>query len=313
MIKVAFLGTPTFAAQVLESMYADKSYQICGALTQPDRPAGRKLELTPSEVKKTGLQKNIEVLTTEKLSKDESAFSQILSWKADVAVVVAFGQILNEKFLNSFPLGAVNIHASLLPRWRGAAPIQRAIEAGDSETGVCLQKIVKELDAGDIISERRCEIDQKINSLELHDKLIKLSCEMMKKDFLDYCNGIVKLKVQDPADVTYAKKIEKAESLIDWNQTTKTIHNKVRAFVWGPGCYFMYQGKRIKVHKTLPSYEKHFLNPNAGVVFLDQDRFFVNTADGAIELLEVQMEGKQRQITKEFLKSFKIENGQNLI
>jgi methionyl-tRNA formyltransferase len=313
MIKIAFLGTPIFAAKVFESMYADKSYEICGVITQPDRPAGRKLELTASEVKKVCQSKNIEVLTTEKLSKDDQTISNILSWKADVAVVVAFGQILNEKFLTSFPLGAVNIHASLLPRWRGAAPIQRAIEAGDSVTGVCLQKIVKELDAGDIIAERLCEIDLQINSLELHNKLIELSCDMMKKDFLEYCNGKAQLKIQDINGVTYAKKIEKLESLIDWNQDSKTIHNKVRAFAWGPGCYFVYQGKRVKVHKTLLIYEKHFLNPNPGVIYIEQDRFFVKTADGAVELLELQMEGKQRQASKDFLRSFKFESGQNLI
>ena len=139
VVRVCFLGTPEFAAVALRRLLNDEHYQVVGVVTQPDRPSGRKLQLTPSPVKNVALENNLPILTPENLRKDPAAVETIKSWKAEVAVVVAFGQILDQTFLDLFQFGCVNVHSSLLPRWRGAAPIQRAVEAGDEKTGVCLQ------------------------------------------------------------------------------------------------------------------------------------------------------------------------------
>lgn len=153
--RVCFLGTPSFAEAHLRTLASHPEIEVVGVVTQPDRPAGRKMQLTPSRVKIAALEKRLKLVTPENLRKDDVVFNEIKSWKADIAVVVAYGQILSQEFLDSFPFGAVNVHGSLLPKWRGAAPIQRSIEAGDSFTGVSLQKVVKKLDAGPIIAEKK--------------------------------------------------------------------------------------------------------------------------------------------------------------
>ena len=153
-IRICFLGTPAFAAAHLKTLLEDPRFLVVGVVTQPDRPAGRKMQMMPSAVKTLALENQLEVVTPENLKKDLDTFEKIKLWNADIAIVVAFGQILTEEFLNYFPLGSVNIHGSLLPLWRGAAPIQRSLEAGDTFTGVCLQKMVKKLDAGPLIGER---------------------------------------------------------------------------------------------------------------------------------------------------------------
>ena len=159
---------------------------------------------------------------------------------------MAFGQILSQEFLESFKFGAVNIHGSLLPLWRGAAPIQRALEAGNTEGGVALQKMVKKLDAGAIIGERKIMLSEEVTATELYDQLAKLGCELLDWELLQYLNGEIIPRAQDESKVTMAPKIEKSESLLNWNIKAIDIHNRVRAFTMGPGTYVLYQGKRLK-------------------------------------------------------------------
>ena len=250
MIKVCFLGTPEFAAVHLRSLLAEPAFSVVGVVTQPDRPAGRKMQLTASAVKSLALENNLPVLTPENLRKQPEIFEQIKKWNPDVAVVVAFGQILNQDFLDYFKFGAVNVHGSLLPKWRGAAPIQRSIEAGDLETGVTLQKIVKKLDSGPIIGERKVKLESHTTATELYDQLATLGCELLKTDLPDYIQGKINLTIQDESQVTVAAKIEKEESLLKWEDTAVQIHNKVRAFSMGPGTYCLFQNKRLKIIKN---------------------------------------------------------------
>lgn len=305
--RVVFLGTPQFAEICLQQILKNPSLDVVGVVTQPDRPAGRKLELTPSPVKLLAVSKGLKVLTPQSVNRDPGVLDEILSWKADIAVVVAFGQILSQRFLDGFPFGAVNVHASLLPRWRGAAPIQRSIEAGDTITGVALQKMVKELDAGDVIGERSVAIDLQINSLQLHDLLAAESCHLLDQDLLKYLQGEVKPWAQDSSQVTYASKIDKAESLLDWKQPALKLHNKVRAFTWGPGAYTVYQGKKIKIHQTRCRFDGPSLQVSQ--VQVQGSELFVGTSEGVLEILELQPESKKRMKTQEFLTGNTLRSG----
>lgn len=310
-VRVCFLGTPEFAATSLQRLLADEHYKIVGIVTQPDRPAGRKLQLTPSPVKKIALENNIPVITPESLRKDPVAMETIKSWKAEVAVVVAFGQILDQEFLNLFQYGCVNVHSSLLPRWRGAAPIQRAIEAGDPVSGVCLQKVVLKLDAGDVIGKRILDLDDDINSLELHDKLAILGGDLLHVELMDFIRGNLVAIPQDEKGVTYAKKIEKTESELDFNLPARTVHNKIRAFVWGPGTFTTFENKRIKIHKT------RIVNDSSTgkvgqIIEVKKESFYIQTGNGVLEILEVQPESKSKMSAKDFIKGFKVAKGETL-
>lgn len=308
-VRVCFLGTPEFAVTSLRQLVNDPHFEVVGVVTQPDRPSGRKMLLTPSPVKAFALSQGLKVISPEKVSQ-EMILQEIEAWSAEVAVVVAFGQILSQKFLDLFRFGAVNVHGSVLPRWRGAAPIQRAIEAGDTESGVTLQKMVKKLDAGDILGIRRVPLDHEINSLQLYEKLAKLGAELLHVELMDYVRGNLAPIPQDESQVSaefaYAKKIDKSEALIHWSQTAEQIHNKVRAFVAGPGTLTMLGGKKIKIHRTKVASGKAL----PGVVAqVSEENLSIGTGSGLLELLEVQPESRNRMPIKDFLKSHALKEG----
>ncbi len=304
-VRICFLGTPEFALVSLKELAQDEHFEIVGVVTQPDRPAGRKMQLTPSPVKTFAMAQGLRVISPESIKQDV-ILEEIKKWGAEVAIVVAYGQIVPQKFLDLFPFGAVNVHGSILPRWRGAAPIQRAIESGDTESGVALQKMVKELDAGDVIGIRRVKIDSEMNAKELHDQLAVLGAELLKVELMDHVRGNLAPAKQDPAGVTFAKKIEKAEAEIDWSQNAEKIHNKVRAFVMGPGTFTIYQGKKIKIHKTRVLSEK---GHRAGEVTSADSRLVVYTGFLSLEILELQPESRNRMSAQDFLKSHAVKKG----
>ena len=232
----------------------------------------------------------------------------IKSWGAEVGVVVAYGQILTESFLQSFPLGCVNIHGSLLPRWRGAAPIQRAIEAGETVTGVTLQKIVKRLDAGDMIGSRKLEISTDMDAQQVHDQLAVLGADMLRVELMDYVRGNLAPIPQDEALVNYARKIEKSEALLDWQESAEKIHNKVRAFVMGPGTYMMLNDKKIKIHKTAlvsDSLSDRSSKP-PGELIVKNNQMFMTTGEGLLQILFLQPESRNRVTAEEFLKGYQV-------
>jgi methionyl-tRNA formyltransferase len=308
VIRVCFLGTPDFAAKHLDSILKNKKYLVVGVVTQPDRPAGRKMQLTPSAVKTLAIQNQLEVMTPENLRQEPEQFEKIKSWNADVAVVVAFGQILAQDFLDSFKFGAVNVHGSLLPLWRGAAPIQRSIEAGDLVTGVSLQKMVKKLDAGAVIAEKKVKLDLEINATELYNQLAVLGCELVNEELYNYIKGELKATEQDETKVTLAAKIEKQESLLDWKMPASQIHNKVRAFSMGPGTYVMLQNKRFKIHKT-KVVDFKFSGIAAKINSISATELLIETSEGILSLLEVQPESKPKMLIQDFLKSAPFKKG----
>ncbi len=308
-VRVCFLGTSDFATISLKAMIEDDHFEIVGVVTQPDRPAGRKMQLTPSPVKNLAVARGLRVISPETLKKSPLILAEIKKWGAEVAVVVAFGQILTQEFLDMFPFGAVNAHGSVLPRWRGAAPIQRGIEAGDKESGVTLQKVVKKLDAGDIIGIRRFPLDDEITAMELHDKLAVLGADLLRVELMDYLRGNLVPHPQDESQVTYAYKIEKTESEINWKLTAVEIHNKIRALTMGPGTYTLEAAKKLKIHKTKVS-EISGTHLEPGVVLdVNQEFITIQCGSGALNIYEVQPESRKRMMVKDFLKGHSLKSG----
>lgn len=308
-VRVCFLGTTDFSVSCLKALLDDEHYEVVGVVTQPDRPAGRKLQLTPTPVKALADSLGLRVVAPESLKQNPLIVEEIRRWGAEIGVVVAFGQILTQDFMSSFNFGCVNVHASLLPLWRGAAPIQRSIEAGDKESGVSLQRMVKKLDAGDVIAERKMALDDEINSLQLHDALAFLGADLLRVELMDFIRGNLAAHPQDESKVTYAKKIEKTESLLEWSQSAQKLHDKVRAFVWGPGTYTMLGGKRLKVHKTRVADGR---GAAGSVLKASEGRWIIACGEGALELLEVQPESRSRLTAAEFLKSQAVKEGDRL-
>ncbi len=280
VIRVCFLGTPDFAATHLKMLLADDHYEV--------------------------------VLTPENLRKEPENFEIIKSWRAEVAIVVAFGQILSQEFLDSFEFGAVNVHGSLLPKWRGAAPIQRSIEAGDKVTGVSLQKMVKKLDAGAVIGERRVELNDEINATELYDKLAVLGCDLLHIELMDYIRGNLAPMEQDETQVSVAPKIEKEESALDLNLPARKLHNKVRAFSMGPGTHVMFQGKRLKIHKT-KVLDENSTGTAGKISEITNSELVLQTGQGLLSLLEVQPESKSKISISDFIKSVSLKKGDSFV
>lgn len=308
VVRVCFFGTPDFAARHLESLLKDEHYEVVAVVTQPDRPAGRKMQLTPSPVKVLAEKNGLLVLTPENLKKEPEYIEKLKELKAEIGVVVAFGQILSEDYLKIFEFGCVNVHGSLLPLWRGAAPIQRSIEAGDKTTGVSLQRMVLKLDAGPVIGERIVELNEEVNASELYDQLAELGSQLLEVEMMDYIRGNLAPRQQDESKVTVAKKIDKAEAQLDLSLSAEILHNKIRAFTMGPGTYVLFQGKRLKIHKTNIVHRASLGEPGR-VSFVNHEELHVQVGKGILSLLEVQPESKAKMSITDFLKSHHLKKG----
>lgn len=307
VVRVLFLGTPEFAIPSLNALLEDDHFEVVGVVTQPDRPAGRNRKLTPSPVKVFALEKGLKVISPEKVKTPE-VMAEISDFGADAAVVVAFGQILTQEFLDLFTYGAVNVHSSILPRWRGAAPMQRALMAGDTETGVTLQHIVLELDAGDVLGIRRVSVSSEMNAVELHDQLKELARDLIKVDFMDYIRGNLVGEPQDVSKVTYAKKIDKGEAEIDWNKSARTIHNQVRGLAMGPQAWTLRGDKKLKILRSRVAAGSASGAPGE-ILAVRPDALIVGCGQGALEVLEVQPESKAQMKIDAYMRGYPTSKG----
>lgn len=305
MKRILFCGTPEFAVPSLEALA--KITNVVHVLSQPDRPAGRGHKLQASPVKNKAIELRLPVSTPENINAPEN-IDFLKTLKLDAIVVVAYGQILKQPFLDLCPGRCVNLHGSCLPRWRGAAPIQRALMAGDKEGGVSLQVIVKKLDAGPVIGERRLKLDSQINALELHNQLQTLGVELFKKDFLSFLSGTLTPQQQDESLVTYAEKIQKSEALIDWTWPAEKIHNLVRGLALGPSAMTSMNGQGYKIHQTRvqASHSKSF--PGT-IVAVGDKSFTVACGTGVLEIWQIQPESKKRLSSEEFMRGFSLTVG----
>ncbi|MEE0986527.1 MAG: methionyl-tRNA formyltransferase [Succinivibrionaceae bacterium] len=245
-MKIIFAGTPDFAASHLQALI-DAGLDVCAVYTQPDRPRGRGHKLLPSPVKEIALEHHIPVMQPESLKKDPEAVREFLDLKADLLVVVAYGLILPDDVIAGTKLGAINVHGSLLPRWRGAAPIQRSLWAGDKETGVTIMKIVSELDAGDALSHAKVAITATDTSESLYTKLAQIGPKALVEAINNIETLLPNAVAQDPALVTYATKLSKEEARLDWTQTAEITERHIRAYIPWPVAYFPFEGENVKV------------------------------------------------------------------
>lgn len=276
-MNVIFAGTPAFAAQALSAII-EAGFSVPLVLTQPDRHSGRGMKLTPSAVKQVALQHNIPVAQPISLRLNgkypedaQAAREQIIAAQADVMVVAAYGLILPQDVLDLPKHGCVNIHASLLPRWRGAAPIHRAIESGDAETGITLMQMDVGLDTGAMLSVERIAITDEHSTATLHDELAEMGARMVVQYLQQLCDGNAPSATPQPAEgISYAEKIEKAEAKIDWTQSAETLARKIRALDPAPGCVCEYAGQSLKIWAA--HVESAAIDPQAAGTVLHMDK-----------------------------------------
>lgn len=297
-LNIVFAGTPDFAVPTLSALLSS-SHRVVAVYTQPDRPRGRGQKLSPSPVKQLALGNALPVEQPVTL-RDGEAQQRLASYQPDLMVVVAYGLILPVAVLNIPRFGCINVHASLLPKWRGAAPIQRAIEAGDAETGVTIMQMAKGMDTGDILQQASCPIESTTTSAELFKTLAGLGAETLLETLVTLQAGELVPTAQSESQVSYANKITKEEALIDWHQPAIKIHRKVCAFNPWPMCYFESQLGRIRVWQTqvLPQAGVH--SPGA-ILQQTPEGIDVATGEGLLRILTLQLPGKKPMSVKDFL------------
>ena len=300
MSKIIFAGTPDFAAVHLKALI-DAGIIPCAVYTQPDRPAGRGHKLTPSPVKELALLHNIEVLTPENFKNKEDV-DKFLSFNADLAIVVAYGVILPDSIVHGPKLGCINVHGSLLPAYRGAAPIQRALLDGNDRTGVTIMKIVKELDAGDMLIKAEIPISADDTSGSLFDKLASLGAKTLVDNLPDILAEKITAKKQDPSLATYAKKITKEEARLNFNDSAENCNLKIRGLNPWPIANAAIDNIVFKIFKA------KVLNDNQGkepgtIISVDKKGISVACAEGAVCLEIIQAPGKGRVNAADFARS----------
>jgi methionyl-tRNA formyltransferase len=299
-LRIIFAGTPDFAARHLDALLSSE-HQIVGVFTQPDRPAGRGNKLTPSPVKVLAEQHQLPVFQPKSLRPEENQ-RLVVDLNADVMVVVAYGLILPQAVLDMPRLGCINVHGSLLPRWRGAAPIQRSLWAGDSETGVTIMQMDAGLDTGDMMHKIACPIESSDTSASLYGKLAQLGPQGMLTTLRQMADGSATREVQDEALVTYAEKLSKEEARLDWNLSAAQLERCIRAFNPWPISYFTIDDQPVKVWQASVLAQSANAEPGT-VVHADKQGIQVATADGILNLIQLQPAGKKPMSAQDLLNS----------
>lgn len=294
--RLLFAGTPEFARASLQGL-VDAGYVPVAVLTQPDRPSGRGRKLTPGPVKEFSVERGIPVMQPVTL-KDPHVVGEIAALEADIMIVAAYGIILPEAVLDLPRLGCVNVHASLLPRWRGAAPIQQAILNGDAETGICLMQMDPGLDTGPVYASAAIDIGPEETGGELHDRLASLGASLLVERLPDIIAGRLEPIAQDEAAATYAGKIRKEDAKIDWSLPATTLHRKIRAYNPAPGAWFELAGDRIKCWSA--TVLDDIDGPPGVVQRSDSDGIDVTCGEGALRLTLLQRPGRRRVTAAEF-------------
>lgn len=304
-MKIIFAGTPDFAATALAALHR-AGHEVALVLTRPDRASGRGMKLTATPVNNLAAEIGLRIEKPATL-KSETALGQIAEIKADVMIVAAYGLLLPQAILDLPTHGCINIHGSLLPRWRGAAPVQRAIEAGDSRSGICIMQMNAGLDTGPILLERAIDIAVDDTSASLLAKLAAIGAESIVDTLADLAH--ITPRPQDSTGVTYAAKINKSESAIDWSADASLIERRIRAFDPFPGCETTIGGERIKVWRAMVSNTD--VEATVGsVIAITPDSFSVQCGQGTLRITTVQRAGGRRMPVRELLQSIEVTRGQ---
>lgn len=297
-LKVIFAGTPEFAARHLQALI-DSPHQVVAVYSQPDRPAGRGRKLTASPVKAVALDAGIAVYQPTSF-KEPGALEQLAALQADVMVVVAYGLLLPQAVLDTPRLGCINVHASLLPRWRGAAPIHRALLAGDARTGVTIMQMDKGLDTGDMLLKAECSIEPSDTSASLHDKLIELGRPALVEALDGLEVGTLIAEKQNDESATYAHKLVKTEGDIDWHQSATAIHRQIRGLTPWPGAYTEWQGQTVRIHQARVI-GSNSTKPPGTLVALKPEGIEVATGEGLLVIEQLQLPGKKAMAAADVL------------
>lgn len=300
MSRIIFMGTPDFSTKVLEMLIAKED--VIAVVTQPDRPVGRKRVMTPPPVKEVAMELGIDVYQPEKISQSED-LQTLIDMEPDLIVTAAFGQILPKKLLDAPRLGAINVHASLLPKYRGGAPIHQAIIDGEKETGVTIMYMAPKLDAGDIISQQAIDIESNDDVGTMHDKLSFLGADLLAKTLPDIINGTNDRIEQNEAEATFASNISREDERIDWSKSAQAIYNHIRGLSPWPVAYTKLEDKNMKLFKA------HIVEGKAGnpgeIIETTKKAIIVGTGSSdAIALTEIQLSGKKRMPTANFLSGY---------
>lgn len=305
-MKLIFAGTPDFSVSALTAL-VDEKYTIAAVLTQPDRPAGRGRKLSPSPVKQYATQNGLDVWQPETLKTPEIQ-QQLASLDADAMIVAAYGLILPKPVLSIPRLGCLNIHASILPRWRGAAPIQRAILAGDNVSGITIMQMNEGLDTGDILSVFQCPIETCDTGGILHDRLAQLGAKAIITTLADLNDGKITPQPQDDTQATYASKLSKKEANIDWNTSAREIHDKIRGFNPWPVAQTLHEGKTIRLWQS-SIVDRSSSDPFGTVIQCDRDGIIVSTPVNCLRIEKLQLPGGKPLPVEAFLNAHSIPAG----
>jgi len=323
-LKIVFMGTAELSCASLEKLVRTRGFQITAVVTQPDRPRGRELKEQSSPVKALALRLGLPVLQPER-ARDEKFIADLRGLQPDLIVVAAYGQILPQSILDLPRHGCLNVHTSLLPRYRGAAPIQWAIANGNTETGVTIMKMDAGLDTGPIVSQRRTPIRPEDDSAALHNWLAQLGAELLVQTIPDYVAGKIQPQPQPAEGASHAPKIKKEDGRIDWNRPAQNILNRLRAFTPWPGAYTFFSGTGILPVRNKPETSpatphlllkiwraeiiEHVGKPGE-ILVADKNRIVVACGQGALRILELQREGGRRMSAAEFLAGHLLKAGE---
>lgn len=300
--RIVFMGTASFSLAVLK-MLIEEDYNIVGVVTQPDRYVGRKKVLTMPDVKVEALKYDIPVIQPARIKEDYQAVADL---KPDLIITAAYGQIVPQAVLNIPRLGCINVHASLLPLYRGGAPVHQAIIDGQEKTGVTIMYMVKKMDAGDMIAQKETPILEDDTVGILYDRLSDLGAKLLKETLPDILKGTNQRIPQDENLVTYAPTLSREDERLDWNMSARQVYNKVRGTNPWPGSYTTYQGKTVKiwagqVHQCENAMKHHAHQDNGTIVKIFKDAIGVKVNDGVYLITELQLEGKKRMSVKDYL------------
>lgn len=306
-MKILFMGTPELAATCLKTLI-DAKEEIAAVITQPDRPKGRGLKMSLPPVKEVAVKHSIPVYQPERI-KDVSSIDLVKDIAPDLIVVVAYGKILPKEIIDAPKLGAINVHASLLPGYRGAAPIQWSILNGDKTTGITIMKVIEELDAGDIILQASVPILDEDNTSTLTEKIFKVGAKLLVQAVGDIKSGKVTYIAQDPKLVTLAPTLKKEDGIIDWKKPENEIVNKIRAFFPWPVAYTLLNGKMLKILSADAGLADENDRPGTVIECVKDEGFLVASGSGSVFVKEVQYEGGKRMKAWDFLSGHRLNPG----
>lgn len=307
-MRIVFMGTPDFAVPCLKSLL-DAGHEVCGVFTQPDKPKGRKQVLTPPPVKELAMEHHIPVYQPTSL-KDPQMVETLTELHPDLIAVVAYGRILPKAVLEIPAFGCINVHGSLLPKYRGAAPIQWSVINGDAVTGVTTMYMAEGLDTGDMLLKAETKIGPDETSGELYERLSHMGAALLVETVAGLAKGTLQRQQQDDRLSSYAQMLSKQLSPIDWKKTAQQIHNQVRGLSPWPVASTMFRGKTLKIHQTAMTSEKSSGNP--GEITEKNGHYYVCCGDGTLELLSVQYEGSKRMAAADFFRGHPVQPGETV-